>query len=164
MYYFYSLLTAPGVVIHELGHVVFCVLAGVKIHEIKLFRFGNPAGYVIHDEPRQFVRAVLVSFGPLIVNTLVSLFCFARFSPILTLTNILYLWLGIASALHAIPSTGDAKSLLATTNSRILRNPLILIGYPFVILIYTLNLLKRIHLHVLFAALLFWLGNHFLKQ
>lgn len=164
MYYLYALLTAPGVMIHELGHAFFCFLAGVKIHKMRLFRFGNPAGYVMHDEPNKFYQAVLVSFGPLIANSLVTLFCFARFVyPNYSWQNILLGWLGVAVGLHAIPSTGDAKSLLATTNSRVWRNPFALVGYPFVLLIYLLNILKRLHIHFVYVAVLFWLGNMYLK-
>lgn len=164
MYYIYALLTAPGVIIHELGHAFFCFLARVKIHKIKLFRFGNPAGFVTHDEPKNFYQAISISFGPLIANTLVALFAFARvFPPYAAWQNVIPLWLGIAIGLHAIPSTGDAQALLSTTNRRIFRNPLIAVGYPFVLIIYFLNILKRLHIHVLYVALLFWLGNIFLK-
>lgn len=164
MYYLYALFTAPGVIIHELGHAFFCFLAGVKIHKMRLFRFGNPAGYVTHDEPTKFYQAVLVSFGPLIANTLLALLAFARvFTPYLAWQNIVPFWLGAVISLHAIPSTGDAKALLATTNRRVWRNPLIIIGYPFVLVIYMLNILKRLHIPIVYATLLFWLGNIFLK-
>ena len=46
-YYLYALITMPGVVLHELSHAFFCVFSGIKVHEVKLFRFGNPAGYVV---------------------------------------------------------------------------------------------------------------------
>ncbi len=34
----YTWLTAPGVMIHELGHVFFCILFGHKIVKVRLFR------------------------------------------------------------------------------------------------------------------------------
>lgn len=163
-YFLYSALTAPGVIIHELGHVVFCVLARVKIHRICLFRFGNPAGYVVHDEPRYFFQSILVSYGPLIVNTLITLFCFARIAPPFNhVEPWVYLWLGAAIGLHAIPSTGDAKTLLQTTNRRIWRNPFLLVGYPFILTLYTLNWLKRLHIDIIYVAVLFWLATIYLK-
>lgn len=163
-YYFYSLFTAPGVMVHEFGHLVFCLLAGVKIHKIKLFQFGKTAGYVVHDEPHNFYQAVLISFGPLIINSLITLFCFSQVkTPFTSWQPYFYLWLGFAIGMHAIPSTGDAKSLLQTTNSRVWRNPLILVGYPFVIILYFLNLLKRIHFDFVLVAALFWLGRFYLK-
>jgi hypothetical protein len=165
MYYIYSLLTAPGVIIHELGHTVFCVLGRVKVREIKLFRFGNPAGYVIHDQPGGIISAILISFGPLVVNTLLTLFLFSQvLPPYLSGKSVLFLWLGVAIGLHAIPSTQDAKSLLQTANHKIWKNPLVLLGYPFVLVLYVLNLLKRIHFDFVYVALLFWVGNILLKS
>lgn len=165
MFYLYSLLTAPGVAVHELGHLFFCLLAGVKIYKVKLFQFDKKtAGFVTHEEPRYFFQAILISFGPLLLNTLLTLFLFAKVTPpYAEWHRLVYVWLGIAIGLHAIPSTGDAKSLLQTTNGRVLHNPLILIGYPFILLLYILNLLKRIHFDFVYVAILFWLGRFYLK-
>ena len=164
LYYFYSLITAPGVVIHELGHIIFCLFAGVKIHKIRLFQFGSTAGYVIHDEPTKFYQAFLISFGPLIVNSLLALFCFSKIIPPYLDRHVwVYGWLGIAIGLHAIPSTGDAKSLFHTINGRFWRNPLVMVGYPFVLILYILNFLKTLHIDFVYVAALFWLGRFYLK-
>ncbi len=164
LYYFYSLITAPGVVVHELGHLIFCVFAGVKVHKVKLFQFGNPSGYVEHNEPDSFFQSVLVSFGPLIVNSILALVAFARFTPVWSnWRNIVLVWLAVAVGLHAIPSTGDAKSLFQTTNGRVLRNPLVIIGYPLVFLLYILNFLRAIHLDFVYVGFLYWLGHIYLK-
>ncbi|MFA6486081.1 MAG: metalloprotease family protein [Candidatus Magasanikbacteria bacterium] len=164
MYYLYSLLTAPGVAIHELAHAVFCLLSGVKIHRIKLFQFGPTAGYVVHDEPEMFYQALLISLGPLIINSLLAMGLFSQLvEPYGCWQVILFGWLGIAIGLHAIPSTGDAQTLLSIANRRVWRNPLIILGYPFVLAIYILNLLKRLHIDIVFVALLFWLGRMYLK-
>ena len=164
MYYIYSLLTAPGVMVHELGHLFFCLLAGVKIHKIKLFQFGQTAGFVVHDEPHKFYQAIAISFGPLIINSLVTLFLFAKLTPpYLDWHKALFLWLGIAIGFHAIPSTGDAQSLFQTSTDRWWTNPLKIIGLPFVAVLYMLNFLKRLHFDFIFVGILFWLGRFFLK-
>lgn len=163
-YYTFALLTAPGVMVHELGHALFCVLSGIKIHKIKLFRFGNPAGYVVHDEPNNFIASLLVTFGPLVVNSLTALLLFARTTlEHFTWQTVLLAWLGAAIGLHAIPSDGDAKTLLSTTNRRIWRNPFVVIGYPFVLLLSILNLFKRLHIDFIYMLVLLWLGAWFLK-
>lgn len=174
MYYIYALLTAPGVVVHELGHLFFCLLAGVKIFKVKLFQFGETAGFVQHEEPHKFYQAIAISFGPLIINSIIALFLFAKishnygawFTPLTTGRDLslLWLWLGIAIGLHAIPSTGDAQSLFQTSTYRWWRNPLKLIGLPFVGALYALNLFKRLHIEFLYTGILFWLGNIFLKK
>lgn len=164
MFHLYALATAPGVIIHEFGHLIFCVLARVKIYKIKLFQFGKVAGFVNHDEPTKFYQSVLISFGPLMLNSLLTLICFARLTaPYTRWQTIALAWLGIAIGLHAIPSAGDAKTLFAITNRRVWRNPLVLVGYPFVVALYLLNFLRRLHLDVVYAAALFWLGRFYLK-
>ncbi len=164
MYTFFNLFFAPGVMLHELAHALFCLLAGVKIFKIKLFQFDKVAGYVTHEEPKKFLQSLLISFGPILVNTLVSLVCFSRFyRPYNRIEPWLLLWLGVASGLHAIPSDGDADTLLSTINARIWRNPLVAVGYPFVLLLYILNFLKRWRADFVLTLVLFWLGAYYLK-
>ncbi len=175
MYYLYTLLTAPGVVVHELAHAFFCWLAKVKIHKIKLFQFDkNIAGYVTHDEPSWFYQALLISFGPLLINSLFTLVLFSQVTqPSLAWINglktganlsLVWIWLAIAVGLHSIPSTGDAKSLWLTATERWWHNPLKIIGLPFVLILYVLNWLRRLHIDVIYVIALFWLGNIFLKK
>lgn len=162
-YYFYNLLTAPGVMMHELSHAFFCLTAGVKIHKIKLFQFGRLAGYVVHDEPTKFYQGFLVSFGPLILNSLFTLFAFSQFrEPFYAWQPWVWAWLGFAAGMHAIPSTEDAKSLFGLANRRFFRNPLVVIGYPFVLILYILNFLKRLHIDFIYVGALFWLGRFYL--
>ncbi|PIT88534.1 MAG: hypothetical protein COU29_02005 [Candidatus Magasanikbacteria bacterium CG10_big_fil_rev_8_21_14_0_10_36_32] len=163
-YYFYSIITAPGVVIHELSHTIFCLLSGVKIYKINLFKFGRIAGYVVHDEPKKVYQSFLISFGPLFINSFLALCLFSQIiPPYLNLLNIIYFWLGGAIALHAIPSTGDAQALFKATNHGFWKNPTVLIIYPFILLLYILNFFRRLHLDIIYFILLLWLGNIYLK-
>jgi len=162
--YILPLFLAPGVVVHELSHALFCVFSGVRVREMKLFGFGRTAGYVVHDEPEKFYQSFLVSIGPLLVNSLLALFAFAQIAAGRPLwLQILCVWLGLAFSLHAIPSDGDAGALLKTANRRVRKNPLIILGYPFVGLLYLLAFLKNTRLNFLYAIFLFWLGNIYLK-
>lgn len=164
MKHFFKLIEAPGVVLHEFGHLFFCFLAGVKIYKVKLFGFSNPLGFVEHAEPHGFFQSTLITFGPLTINSLVSLILFSQITPpFFDPLKIVFLWLGVVGGLHAIPSNGDASTLLSITNQKIKRNPLVFLGYIFSGMIYVLNFLKRFRLHFLYVGLLFWLGNIYLK-
>jgi len=154
-----TIIGSPGVVAHELAHLFFCICARVKVHKVKLFQFGETAGYVIHDEPRRFDQAFLISFGPLLINSSASLFLFSQLRGPYQLKQLVFLWFGIVIGLHAIPSIGDAKTLFQIANSRVWRNPLVLISYPFILILYILNILKRLHIDIVYVALLFYLGR-----
>src|SRR3989338_4051532 len=101
LYYLYSFLTAPGVVVHEFAHALFCVFAGVKIYRIKLFGFGKTAGFVMHDEPTKFYQSFLISIGPLLINSFLAMLLFARFKFIYTAWQPwVLLWLGFLGWVH----------------------------------------------------------------
>lgn len=164
-YYFYNSLTAPGVMMHELAHAFFCLTAGVKVRRIRLFQFGRVAGYVVHDEPTKFYQGFLVSFGPLIINSIFTLFAASQWQdPGKNWQPWVWAWVGVAAGLHSIPSTEDAHSLLSLANVRIRKNPLVILGYPFILFLYILNLLKRLHIDWVYTIVLFWLGAMYLKS
>ncbi len=76
-------LTFPGVIIHEAGHLFFCRLFKLQVFDVCFFRFGNPAGYVIHQQTEDFKAQFFVSMGPFFANTLLCvLFCTAAFLPV----------------------------------------------------------------------------------
>ncbi|HEY9256455.1 metalloprotease family protein [Chitinophaga sp.] len=112
-----TLITFPGVIVHEFAHQLFCRLFGVAIFEVKYFQVANPAGYVIHEIPRNPVHQLMISIGPFFVNTLLGfIIAFPAAIPVVqfesgTLFDYILLYLGISIAMHAFPSIGDAKSM-----------------------------------------------------
>ena len=69
-------LTFPGVIVHEAAHLLFCRMFGLAVFDVCFFRFGNPAGYVLHEETDDFKKSFFVSMGPFFVNSfLCVLFC-----------------------------------------------------------------------------------------
>jgi len=162
--YLKFILMAPGIIIHELAHAFFCVLFRVKIYKINLLRYDAVAGYVIHAEPNRFLPAFFISFGPLIINSLLAIWLFAKVELVYTWPIALYLWLGIAFGLQAIPSTGDAKALFNNANHNFLRNPLVIIFYPLVLILYFLNFLKYIFIDFIFVILLFYIAQAYAKD
>ena len=112
------LASIPGVIVHELGHQILCHLTGTRVLRVCYFRFGNPAGYVMHEAPRSLWRHIAIGLGPLLVNTgagfgLGWMAWSGRFPGATVWTaKVLPLWLAVAIAMHAFPSSGDARSLL----------------------------------------------------
>jgi len=138
-----SWITFPGVVVHEFAHKLFCHWTGTKVIQVCYFRFGNPAGFVIHEVPPSTWRHILIGIGPLFVNT-VSGFLIGLLIIPLTKTNgdlgafsqILVVWLAVSVAMHSFPSTGDAKSIWAAIRKKGAPVSAKILGAPLVGLIY----------------------------
>ncbi len=166
--YFLMILGAPGVMVHELAHAFFCLFFGIRIYKINLFQFKQVAGYVTHSEPKSFIASFFISFGPLLINSVLAIYLFSRIIPpynslaVSNFYNLLWLYLGIVIGLEAIPSTGDAESLLQNANHNIFRNPLKILLYPLVLILYILNLLKRIYFNIIFVGFLFYVAKFWL--
>jgi len=117
-----AIVTFPGIVLHEISHRFMCDILKVPVYEIKYFNIGSKrAGHVIHGEVKSLKHACLISFAPLIINSLVCLLFVLPLSASVYSTgefntnffNLLLFWIGISSGYNAIPSKQDFDSVLA---------------------------------------------------
>lgn len=154
---FISAITFAGVVFHEFGHKLFCDLTGVKVYRVCYFRFGNPAGYVVHERTKIFFQSFFIAVGPFISGTLFALLFFfiAENQTSVNWQQVLFIWLGFSVALNAFPSDTDAKSLWRDSNRQISSNLLAVIGYPFAIFIWIVNALSILWIDLIYAFLLY---------
>lgn len=112
-----SLITFPGVIVHEIAHQFFCRISNVAVFDVKYFQLKNPVGYVLHEHPQKTYQHILIGLGPLFVNTILgALIAFPAIMPTMTFgtsdpIDMLLIWLGFSIAMHSFPSTGDAKSI-----------------------------------------------------
>lgn len=159
-----SLVTFPGVVVHEFAHKYVCDRYDVPVLEVCYFRLGNPAGYVLHDEPERFRASFAVSVAPFLVNTVLALASFGVvallwgkpdgsgiFVEQLGALGYGLLWFGASVGMHAFPSTGDAKGIWNRTRREWRSAPLVLLALPFVAIIYLANLLSFFWLDAIYA-------------
>ncbi|WP_254861842.1 metalloprotease family protein [Halovivax gelatinilyticus] len=158
-----TFVTFPGVVAHELAHEKTCDWSGVPVFEVCYFRFGNPAGYVVHAEPAKYRHAVAISLAPFAFNSILAVSAFAGLALLLpegsSLSQIGYVevivcWLGLSFGMHAFPSSGDASALWGQTKSRWRRSPSALLGVPVIALIYVVNVLSALWLDLFYAIAL----------
>jgi hypothetical protein len=154
-------LTFPGIIVHEAAHLLFCKLCRVPVLDVCFFRRGNPAGYVIHEQPKTFLPTFLITVGPFLVNSLLCLvICFPAILPIRVfhqndVLGYFLSWLGISIGMHAFPSNQDAKSMLAhATQAAKGFNLLAILSYPLAGLIYLANLGSVIWLDYLYGLAL----------
>ena len=137
-----SLITFPGVIVHELAHQLFCRLFKVPVFEVVYFRFGNPCGYVIHERVSNKWQGIMISVGPFVINTILAaiialpaslpVFKFNTGGPL----DFLLIYLSVSIAMHAFPSTGDANSIWNALKEKDTPLWAKIVGYPIVGLIY----------------------------
>ena len=155
-----SILTFPGVIAHEAAHKFFCDRAGVPIKAVCYFRFGNPAGFVIHGPAEKAGQSFLITIGPLLVNSLLcvlltfSAFIYRRYygGGGSSLIYWFFMWLGIAIGMHAFPSNEDAASFAASVKRMNRKGILYLVAIPFAGLVALANVLKIFWFDLIYAV------------
>jgi len=149
-----ALLTFPGIILHEWAHKFFCDRTHVKVLKTCYFRFGNPAGYVIHGPVNSYGKAFLIATAPFLINTAFSVIAFviAVIIPLGVAAYILY-WLGIATGIHAFPSSQDADMLWSQAKAA-WHNPLVWLSFPVIGLIKLGGLLRIVWFDLLYAVAL----------
>ncbi len=150
-----ALLTFPGIICHELGHMIMCKATNTQIIKVCYFRVGNPAGYVTHVSPASYNATFFIGVAPFIFNTGVAIFIFALVSII---TNIgvdwFLVWVGFSIAMHSFPSSGDAQYLWSHSLVAWKHSVLAMFGFPIVILIRIANILSVVWFDAIYAYLL----------
>lgn len=137
-----SVITFPGVIVHEIAHQLSCRWLKVPVFDVCYFRLENPAGYVIHEKPKQPWKTLLIGVGPFFINTIVGgLIAAIGAIPVIkfhtgNVIDYLCIWLGVSIAMHAFPSIGDAQSIWETLKEKDTGLGLKIIGFPIVALIY----------------------------
>jgi len=158
-----AIVTFPGVIVHELGHFVFCKLFKLPVFDVCFFRVGNPSGYVIHGATKNAGQHMLITFGPFIVNTLLGAVIAApAVIPVMQfdgggLLDYFLIWLGVSIAMHAFPSTGDAASLWQGLWHGQTSIPVKIVAVPLVGLIYLGALGSVVWLDLLYGIGVAWL-------
>lgn len=159
-----AILTFPGIIVHELGHYSFCRLTGLRVYKVCYFRFDNPAGYVLHEKLLKFFQTFFICVGPYIIGTILSIMFFI-ISSYFAINSILHgflVWIGLSIAMHSFPSSGDAINLW---NEAILywkQNILVLLAFPFCIILWIANGLKFVWFDLIYGAILYTIVLYFM--
>lgn len=138
-----TIVTFPGVIVHELAHQLFCRLYKIPVFKVVYFQAENPAGYVIHEAPQNKMQSIMISIGPFILNTILgALIALPASLPVLhfghtaSFLDAILIYLGVSIAMHAFPSTGDASSIWKAVNEEETPFWVKIVAYPVVGLIY----------------------------
>jgi hypothetical protein len=103
----FRLFAIPGVILHEGGHAIACLLTGTKIHSIRLFK--RDGGDVTHDVPKiPIIGPLLITMAPLVIGMVAIIFLASRImdiSKIQLTTDVRDFWPFLFSLLAAIKWT-----------------------------------------------------------
>lgn len=151
-----SLISFPGVIIHEWAHKKFCEWTGVPVHKVVYFRFGNPAGYVEHGEPHAYRKTFWISFGPFVINTAGAIlfgFLVGIMPDSMRWLGIFFAWVAMSAGMHSFPSDHDTKHILSESKRSLKDGGSVFhyLAYPFFILFWIANKLKFFWFDVLYA-------------
>jgi hypothetical protein len=145
----------------------------VPVYKACYFRLGDPAGYVIHGPVDELKKSLLISIGPLIVNTLFcAVICFSAVFPVFILNAQTYnpviallLWIGISIGMHAFPSNQDMNNFVANVAHARQRGPLLWAAKFFSGLLRLANILRFFWFDLFYAvgvaAFLPWVFGYF---
>jgi len=154
-----TILTFPGVIVHEMAHTLLCRLTRTRVIKVRLFRLGNPAGYVVHEKPRGAWKNIFIGTGPFFVNTLAGLLIALsaallpdRAGTTSVVMHAVLIWLAISVVMHSFPSTGDAGSIWAMVCDRGCPLAVKVAAVPVAGFIYLGALGSRLWLDLLYAA------------
>jgi hypothetical protein len=157
-----ELLTFPGVIVHEIGHRLFCHLTGVPVYQVRYYKFwGKPSGFVIHGPAPSLKAALLIAIGPLILNTLLcSLLTFSAVVPLFILKDsstafpdVLLMWFGISAGMHAFPSNHDMDGFVEYVREDGHGGPLLWLAHGFAVLLKIANFLRVVWFDAIYAVL-----------
>jgi len=109
-----TLLIAPGIVSHELAHLLACRLTGVRVVEQPRFGVFTPHVTLAHERVESFPTDLCIAVAPLPVNTALGVAAFAAATALTAPWSWPCYWLGICFALTAFPSRGDTETLTDT--------------------------------------------------
>ena len=162
-----TVLTFIGVVFHERAHEAICRWAGVRIHALRYFRLGTPAGYVQHNRPTRYRTQVLITIAPLVVNACLAFCLFVAVGmyhqrygippldwapPLETLAVGGACWIGVSCGVHAFPSEQDIKNLWTDTRRRFPQQLSVILGLPIIGGLYALTRVETVWGDVVFAG------------
>jgi len=141
VWYALQLLFAPGVIVHELAHYLTCKLLLVPVYEVRLFSFGETAGYVEHAVPQSYTKRLLVALAPFAVNLAVATAAFWGGTQLTGPVFAVPLAVGVVVIAHSLPSSTDARTLFPHSTLGYLY-PLFLLSLPLIVALLLANWLR----------------------
>jgi hypothetical protein len=151
-------LLVPGVIIHEISHVIMCYLMKCQVVEVCYFRsIFDASGFVKHVKSTKLLNTSLIGISPIFLTPLsLILFIIAN----ITLNNnilisfILY-WLAIVIAIGSVPSSADINTIYDCINDIASTDKSIVVYLPYVQFADVITSFSRNHLNLIYVYFIY---------
>jgi len=120
LFWIILIISIPGMMLHEIGHYIVCLISGIEVKEIALIeildnkkgKFIGLGGHVKADTRSNVVAALGIVIGPMLMNTLVMMLLWSYY-PLLFdgVLQGLFIFLLISCLIGCMPSKPDIKYL-----------------------------------------------------
>ncbi len=150
--------TFPGIIMHEWSHKTMCKIFGIPVIKTAYATFDKERmGYVVHAEPKTYISTLMISIGPLLINSAVSFFMIQTLKHVTPSSLMFYilLWIAFSIGVHAIPSDKDIENIFSAT-----KHPKGVFGFilgfvllPFVGIVFCADKMKKYWFDILYALL-----------
>lgn len=112
---FYYIILFPGVIVHELSHLLGCLVTLTPIKQVKFF--SEKGGFVIHEKPPiKFIGEFIISVAPLVVGLFLvhnlASQIYLKSGLQLKPSSIIYLYFMLSIILTMMPSWKDVQNSL----------------------------------------------------
>lgn len=112
----YYAILFPGVIIHEIGHLLGCLITLTRVKAVKFF--SKTGGFVIHEKPRiAFFGEFIISISPLVLGLFLSYLIinavYFKNGLVLHPSTIVYSYFLLSIIMTMLPSSTDIKSSLS---------------------------------------------------
>lgn len=108
----------PGVIVHELSHLIICLFLGVKVKKLS---FGITESYVKHDQTDP-IRMSLIALAPFYLGFIWGGLAF-HLAKLMYFSQLIWFvvlnYLGICILYYSIPSSQDTKNIFNTIKNKI---------------------------------------------
>ncbi len=149
------LITFPGVLLNTWVCRLTCKMLGIKVIQVDYSKL--LFGMAIKVEPPEvYLRLFAFIFWPFIIMTVIALpFCYLAIYSFKGIGYLLFLYASVAIAANAFPHLEMANMLWKQSSIELKqKNYIAVLGFPLVIIVYALSLLKHFWIDILYGLFL----------
>lgn len=155
-----KIVTCPGVLLNIWVTRLTCKMLGIKITKVD-WRYFLIGTVVQIEPPENYFRLFAIIILPFIFMSTVALpFCYLTILGHTGIGMFFFLWLSISMAANSFPEIDLGDILWKQSRKKMKeKNYIAYLGFPIVIIIYVMMVLRLLYIDILYGGFLFFLVN-----